>query len=265
MSGRRSSAPLLLVVLLVVQGCETLTFRGDVQQSLTVHGRGVADPAELFPPSDDQFTSLEELRAEGEAELDRRISDAIVRVLTARAAARREALRDLARQVRALEDEDGQPLVDLQPAPGPEATRSIEGVLEVSTAVEYSETTSQVRAEAVVSRDALVQLLQAFEQGRGVADPLTTEQVRLVQSHALEMALREAKQNLNEALRAADFDRRRTFGQVMDDEPTAQRELQALIFLTQPDQVAYPGENVCQLTLSLDLKQAREIARKALK
>ncbi len=265
MSGRHSSAALVLVVLLLLQGCETLNFRGDVQESLTVHGRGVADPAELFPPSNDQFTSLDELRAEGQAELDRQIGDAIVRLLTARAAARRAALRDLAGQIRALEDEDGRPFVDLRLVSGSEAAGAIEGLLEVSTAVEYSETTSRVRAEAVVPRDVLVQLLQAFEGGRGAADRLTTEQDQHVQSEALEMALREAKQNLDEALRATAFDRRRTYGQVMDEQPAVQRELQALIFLTSPDQVAYPEENVCQLTLSLDLEQAREIARKALK
>lgn len=193
--------------------------------------------------------------------LDAALEDPAARTLVARAAARREALRRLAEAVLASQDPSGSPASEAI-AGNAEAQARLTRLLEEQAIIVYADTAQGITASA---RLAAGPLRTFFAPGGAGGAPILTDTQRdEANQAAYEQAMAKAKQQLKAELLALKAKGDRTVGDALGKDASAMNDLNARLFITQPDEVAYPVPGTCKVVIFFDKNRALELARRSM-
>jgi hypothetical protein len=196
------------------------------------------------------------LRAEGTSTLDPSIADPAQRLMMARAQARRQALQQLSERLAALPVEGGATLGGRLASNEPART-ALAALLESRARVDYSESEGACRADAQLDSEAISQSLAEHQNDSQAAAPVT----EAVRQAALDDALARAKTSLREQVMAIELPGGGTVGQALAQDSDARRDLEARIFILQPDEVHQLPDGSCEVRIYFDRNVAIGLAQ----
>jgi len=224
---------------------------------------GVLRPGDDRPFAAFQGALKGALVCEAHAALDGQVADPAQRLLLARAEARRAALRALGQKITAATDKQGQSLAErLKDNPGKQAI--LNEMLENVAQVTYQEKDQATWAKAELSGPKVVEVLDANTPSvaatAGAA--LTPQQAEQHRRLAYDKALREVKAMLRAKAMNLELSDKRLVKDALAEDQSAMQELDALLFLAQPDEVKYLPDGSCEMTVYFDRNRVRELAER---
>jgi len=254
---------ILAAHLAFVAGCQRVRTDAALPNLVQVSAEGYVDPATVAPRA--AAVAGDDLTSAAVVVHDGSIADTGQRVLAARAAARRQALRGIGEQLQHLRAADGRPLLlTLRAADSPAITQLNE-LLDRHAETTYTEFNGRSKALVLLPAARLNEFLAAAGGAPESSSlPLTAEEDQVLRAQAYEAALRDARKQLRDVIPIVPIEPNGpTIGEVIERRPSLVNELNALMLATQPDTVEYPEPGRCRMTLSFDMGQARELARAA--
>jgi hypothetical protein len=203
------------------------------------------------------------LVCQARAALDAQVADPAQRLLMARAEARRAALRALGQKITAATDKQGRRLADqLKDDPGKQAT--LNEMLENVAQVTYQEQDQATWAKAQLNGLKALEVLNANPPAAAAkASPAwTPQQAAQHRRLAYDKALREVKAMLREKAMNLELSDKRLVKEALAEDRSATQELDALLFLAQPDEINYLPDGSCEMTIYFDRNRVRELAER---
>ncbi len=191
---------------------------------------------------------------------DAALDDPAARMLVARASARRDALRKLATAILETKDAGGVP-VSQAIAGNADTSARLNKLLEEQALIVYADDSKGIVATAKLSADLL---RAAFNPASETGQPILTEaQKEQANQAAYDKALVKAKQQLKTELLAVKVKGDRTVGDALAKDSSAMNDLDARLFITQPDEVTYPVVGTCKVAIFFDKNRAIELAQRS--
>ena len=188
------------------------------------------------------------------------LADPAARVLVARAESRLEALRKLGAAILETKDSAGSPASQAI-AGNAEARSRLTQMLEEQAIIVYAEGPDGITASAKLGAD---QLRAFFSPGSTPGLPILTDaQKEEANLAAYDKALAKAKQQLKIDLLALKTKGDQTVGDALAKDASAMNDLDARLFITQPDEVTYPVVGTCKVVIFFDKNRALELARRS--
>lgn len=203
------------------------------------------------------------LKADATAPHDSQLPDPAQRVLLARAEARRAALRALGQNLLDLPDKNGHLLSEFLKET-PDKKVALNELIESEARIGYQERESVCQATASLDGRRALEVLGRPTPGQAnKSETLTPDQLEKRKRQSYDMAFDEVKKKLREELDRILLPDGRTIQAALAKDASARQELDALIFLTRPDDVHYTSDGSCALTLFFDRNLAIALATRA--
>jgi hypothetical protein len=177
--------------------------------------------------------------------------------LAVRAAARRAALRELAAQIIRTTDSQGRAL-GAQLTAQPQLLAGFNAIIDSQAQVDVRPGATDVQATAQLNGQTLAQGLKL--------DSLTpqpsADELEQLRQRSRETALELAKAALRTTLLETPLEDGRTFGATFAAQPEVLNEIDALIFLLQPDETKYLRNGAAEVSIYFDRNAVRDVARR---
>jgi hypothetical protein len=264
-TSRLSLAALLLGLSIwagVLTGCQSVSEPAlpKPPDYLKVQALGQADPAAFVSP-DPLSASLTGSLTGWASAARATAGDPLQSEVLAQAAARRQALRQLGKAILTLKGTDGKRAGE-RFAGDPAKLAALTQLLETQAPVRFEVKADTVEATAAIDGKNVADCLLAGLPAAG-GDPLSRlapAQLDELNGQAQKLALEQARSQLGEAVRGIELTGGQTAGQLMERDTSFANEIQAQMFILQPDDIEYPAPGSCRVTLFFDRNAVRELA-----
>ena len=251
-----------MALLIGAMGCGRFAPKGEPEPPdyIKISAVGLAKEVNESLPDAYAKALTGNLEARATASFDAKVADPAQQVLMARAEARRSALRLLAQTMLSVKDADGRALADLLKS-SPERQAALSELLDAQASVTFEEKDQKAYAQASIKGQKVFETLTQTSTTQVKKDTeLTPAQLDDRKSRAYDVALKDVKGKLKTEMMAVKLPDGRSAKEALDEDSSAARELEALIFLAQPDEVHYTGDGSCEMALFFDRNRVISIA-----